>query len=83
MEPTSEYFDMFTASYVFAHTGAMGRRVHATFSNLKGDKRGVTAMEYGILAGLVAVVIIAGVTQVGVNLNALFNGIAQKLAVVG
>lgn len=69
-------------SYTLAHTGALGRRVHTTFNKLKGDKRGVTAMEYGILAGLVAVVIIASVTQVGQNLSVLFGTVASKLQVV-
>jgi pilus assembly protein Flp/PilA len=43
------------------------------------EEDGVTAIEYGLIAALIAVVIIAGATLVGTNLNALFNFIAGKL----
>jgi pilus assembly protein Flp/PilA len=42
-------------------------------------KRGVTAIEYGLLAALISVVIITAVTLLGTNLNAVFNSIAGKL----
>ena len=44
------------------------------------DRRGVTAMEYGLIAALIAVVIIASVTLVGTNLTAIFDAIAAKLS---
>jgi pilus assembly protein Flp/PilA len=43
------------------------------------DEAGVTAIEYGLIAALIAVVIIAGVTTVGTKLNTLFTGVAGKL----
>uniref|UniRef100_A0ABX1MX72 Flp family type IVb pilin n=2 Tax=Aromatoleum buckelii TaxID=200254 RepID=A0ABX1MX72_9RHOO len=43
------------------------------------DEEGVTAIEYGLIAALIAVVIIAGVKLVGTNLLALFNAIAAEL----
>lgn len=43
------------------------------------DEDGVTAIEYGLIAGLVAVLIIAGVTLLGTNLGALFSYIANKV----
>jgi pilus assembly protein Flp/PilA len=43
------------------------------------DEQGATAIEYGLLAALVSVVIITAVTLVGTNLNAIFNAIATKL----
>jgi pilus assembly protein Flp/PilA len=43
------------------------------------EEDGVTAIEYGLLAALIAVVIIAGATLVGTNLNAIFDYIAGKL----
>lgn len=43
------------------------------------DKRGVTAMEYGLIAALIAVAIIGAVTTVGTNLTATFNSIATQL----
>ena len=45
------------------------------------SEAGVTAIEYGLLASLVAVVIVAGATLLGTNLNAIFNFIAGKVAV--
>jgi len=44
------------------------------------DEEGVTAIEYGLIAALIAVVIIVAVTSVGQNLNAIFTFIAGKLA---
>ncbi|MFD9704936.1 Flp family type IVb pilin [Lentzea sp. NPDC059081] len=43
------------------------------------DDRGATAVEYGLMVALIAIVIIAGVTLLGTNLLALFNEIAGKL----
>lgn len=43
------------------------------------DEEGVTAIEYGLLAALIAVVIIAGAQLVGTNLNTLFNDIGTCL----
>ena len=41
--------------------------------------RGATAVEYGLLVGLIAVVIIAAVTLLGTELRALFNAIAAAI----
>ncbi|ARU30858.1 Flp family type IVb pilin [Sulfuriferula sp. AH1] len=43
------------------------------------DEEGVTAIEYGLIAALIAVVIIAAVTAVGTNLSNVFNFVASKL----
>ena len=43
------------------------------------DQSGATAIEYGVLASLIAVVIIAGVTSVGTKLAATFSTIATAL----
>ena len=44
------------------------------------DEEGVTAIEYGLLASLVAIAIILGATALGTSLNALFTDIAGCLA---
>lgn len=44
------------------------------------DEEGVTAIEYGLIAALIAVVIILAVTAVGENLQVIFNTIAGALA---
>ena len=47
---------------------------------LEGRKdRGATAVEYGLLVGLIAVVIIAAVTLLGARLNVLFGLIVAAL----
>jgi len=43
------------------------------------SRRGVTAIEYGLIAALVALAIITGITLVGTNLNGLFNFIGGKV----
>jgi pilus assembly protein Flp/PilA len=48
-------------------------------SRFVSDDSGVTAIEYGLIASLVAVVIITAVTLVGTNLSATFNTIAGKI----
>lgn len=40
------------------------------------SEEGVTAIEYALIAALIAVVIIAGATLLGTNLNAIFTAIA-------
>ncbi len=46
---------------------------------LKREEKGATAVEYGLMVGLIAVVIIAAVILLGKNLNALFETIGNKL----
>jgi pilus assembly protein Flp/PilA len=43
------------------------------------SEKGVTAVEYGLIAALVALAIITAVTLVGTNLSTLFTTIAGKL----
>ena len=51
-----------------------------TWIALRFDKRGVTAMEYGLIAALIAVVIITAVTNIGTSLNTKFTAIATALS---
>jgi len=48
-------------------------------SRFRRDESGVTAIEYGLIAGLIAVVIIGAVTTVGTDLTAKFTAIATAL----
>ena len=43
------------------------------------DEEGVTAIEYGLIAALIAVVIILAVAAVGTNLKNVFTYVASKL----
>lgn len=56
----------------------MERFVETVRSFLR-DEEGVTAIEYGLIAALIAVVIIGAVTLIGTNLNTIFQFIADTL----
>ena len=43
------------------------------------DEAGPTAIEYGLIAALIAVVTIAGLTTLGTTLNSRYNAIATKV----
>jgi pilus assembly protein Flp/PilA len=43
------------------------------------DESGATAIEYGLIAALIAVAIIAAVELVGTNLTTTFNTVAAKI----
>ena len=46
---------------------------------LEREAKGATAVEYGLMVGLIAVVIIAAVTLLGQDLKALFESITAKI----
>lgn len=43
------------------------------------DESGATAIEYGLIAALIAVVIITAITTVGTNLTGTFTTVANSL----
>jgi len=49
------------------------------FAQFARDESGATAIEYGLIAALIAVVIITAVTSVGTNLSSTFTTVAGKL----
>jgi pilus assembly protein Flp/PilA len=46
---------------------------------LQREEKGATAVEYGLMVGLIAVVIITAVTLLGTDLKALFESITAKI----
>jgi pilus assembly protein Flp/PilA len=52
---------------------------HAKTIALAKAKEGVTAIEYGLIAGFVALTIIAGIQLLGGNLQAFFQTMASQL----
>ncbi|MDR3067044.1 MULTISPECIES: Flp family type IVb pilin [Comamonas] len=46
------------------------------------DEEGATAIEYGLIAGLIAVGIIASVTNIGTQLKGLFDAVVTKLTAI-
>ncbi|MCW8915942.1 MAG: Flp family type IVb pilin [Magnetovibrio sp.] len=55
----------------------------AKFSKLmtrfKNDESGATAIEYGLIAALIAVVIISALTLLGTSLESNFNDVSDSL----
>jgi pilus assembly protein Flp/PilA len=48
-------------------------------SRFVSDESGVTAIEYGLIAALIAVIIIGAVSTVGTKLSGTFNSVASSL----
>jgi pilus assembly protein Flp/PilA len=51
-----------------------------TLTALHRDRRGVTALEYGLIAALIAVVIIGTVTTLGSNIQTSFSNVASSIS---
>jgi pilus assembly protein Flp/PilA len=51
----------------------------AVFTRLLKNESGVTAIEYGLIAALIAVAAIVAMNTVGGNLSTTFNTIASSL----
>lgn len=50
------------------------------FARFVKDESGATAIEYGLIAALIALAILVGAGALGNNLNNKFNTIATKIA---
>ncbi len=50
-----------------------------TFSRFLKDESGATAIEYGLIASLIAVAIITGASSLGNNLSSSFTFIGGKM----
>ena len=55
-------------------------RAHCLLQDKKD--RGATAVEYGLMVGLIAAVIITAVALIGTNLSGLFNAVAGRITAV-
>ena len=53
--------------------------VQNSLAELRRDDRGVTAVEYGLIAALIAVVIAVAVGAVGGQLNTIFGNVRTAL----
>ncbi len=64
--------------------GLLGRSTFkAALRRLPAAREGVTAIEYGLIAGLVAVLIIVGAATIGSSLNNVFQNLATQTAPSG
>lgn len=59
------------------------KSLYKGFMGFLKDEEGVTAIEYGLIAALIAIVIIAAVRTVGTNLDAVFDRVALCLSAAG
>jgi pilus assembly protein Flp/PilA len=53
--------------------------MYATLVNLVKNEDGATAIEYGLIAALIAVAAIAAFNAVGSSLTSTFNNVSSKL----
>jgi len=53
--------------------------MHKLIIRLLHDENGATAIEYGLIAALIAVAAVSVLTTVGHNLSTTFNTVATKL----
>ena len=50
-----------------------------TFARFLNNESGATAIEYGLIAALIAVAIISAATTLGSNIANTFNNVAKKM----
>lgn len=55
-------------------------KVQALMNSMRTEEKGATAVEYGLMVSLIAVVIIGAVALIGGNLSTMFTGIAGRIA---
>ena len=51
-----------------------------SYLSLRQDHRGVTAMEYALIAALIGLVIAIALTTLGVNMNSVFTKLGTSLS---
>jgi len=56
------------------------RSVCNLLQRLARDESGATAIEYGLIAALIAAVVIGALTAIGTNLNGTFTTIGSNVA---
>jgi pilus assembly protein Flp/PilA len=52
----------------------------SAFKQFAADENGVTAIEYGLIAAIVGVAVVAGAGFLSTGLSTLFNSIGSKLS---
>ncbi|TFD19265.1 Flp family type IVb pilin [Cryobacterium sp. TMS1-13-1] len=54
-------------------------QIQALINSMRTDEEGATAVEYGLMVSLIAVVVIATVTAIGIALNTKFGLVKTAL----
>lgn len=69
---------------MFDHLAAsLSSSIKATQHRLSREQIGATAVEYALMVGLIAVVLIAGLTVFGPQLSDFFDGLGDQLNITG
>lgn len=71
--PYQGVFDM--KAWMLAHAGRFGRAA----IQLGDDRSGVTMLEYGLIAALIAAVCVGAVTTLGTDINGVFVNVASSI----
>ena len=58
---------------------SMLNRLVGAMALLNGDKRGVTMLEYGLIAALIAAVCVGAVTTLGTDISATFTNVSSSI----
>lgn len=67
---------------MFAHLAASLHTLGFTVqARLRREETGATAVEYGIMVALIAVILIGGLTIFGDDLNEFFGGLSGELGI--
>ena len=66
---------------MFPYSFALIERVKAELNRLQADRKGITALEYGILAAIMVAALLTGFKAVTGDLTTLFNNIGGKLTI--
>lgn len=61
----------------------MWTQLKARICEFARDEKGASAIEYGLIAGLVAAIIIIAVTGMGTNVGEVFTGICNSIGGTG
>jgi len=64
---------------LYVHCCAIQAKIAKRAQILFTDESGATAMEYGLIAALIAVVLIGVLTRIGTNMNVKFQSVATSL----
>ena len=56
--------------------------IQARINSMRHEDDGATAVEYGLMVSLIAVVIITAVALIGTNLNTMFENVGTEINMV-
>lgn len=57
--------------------------IRTTFRRLRSDRRGATAIEYGLIAALIVLAMMAGLSQLGGGAGGMWTTLSNKVSAAG